>query len=79
MFLCRRCALSGTQKRGAGRVGGGVGGERRRETGDKPNYLLRIRRKCVINCGDPEESWRFSEARGAGREGGQVGANVYRL
>lgn len=46
----------------------GLGG-RRRETGDKPNYLLRIRRKSVINCGDPAESWRFSKARGAGGRG----------
>lgn len=27
--------------------------------GDKPNYLLRIRRKCVINRGDPGVGRRF--------------------
>lgn len=32
--------------------------------GDKPNYLLRIRGKCVINCGDPEEGWRFGSLWG---------------
>lgn len=49
--------------------------------GDKPNYLLRIRRKCVINRGDPEVGRRFLfGARGAENVGGQVcAAAVYHL
>lgn len=27
--------------------------------GDKPNYLLRIQKKCVINCSDSEEGRCF--------------------
>lgn len=72
MFLCCDCALSGTQK---GRTGGPRGGKK---MGDKPNYLLRIQKKCVINCGDPEESWRFRKPVGL-RVGGQVGSAVYHL
>lgn len=65
---------SQVHKREAGRGGA----EREGKMGDKPNYLLRIQRKCVINCGDPEESWRV-EACGAESRGGQVCAAVYHL
>lgn len=56
MFSCCSRVLSGTQK-------GREEAERREEEGggggvaDKPNYLLRIQRKCVINCGGPEEGF----------------------
>lgn len=43
---------------------GKEGGAERKKRADKPNYLLRIQRKCVINCGDPEESWRLFEPVG---------------
>lgn len=57
---------------------GGRGG--RGKMGDKPNYLLRIQRKCVINCGGSEEGWCFlSEPVGLGTQGGQVCAAVYHL
>lgn len=80
MFFCAAVvSLSGTQKREAagglaamGRLGAGWWGG----VVDKPNYLLRIQRKCLVNCGDPEEGWRFSEAGGGGG-GGQVGNAVY--
>lgn len=41
-------------------MGGGVVGKEKK-TGDKPNYLLRIQRKCAINCGGPEENRRAPE------------------
>lgn len=48
--------------------------------GDKPNYLLRIQKKCVINCSDSEEGRCFlSEPVGLRMRGGQVCAAVYRL
>lgn len=56
MFSCCSRVLSGTQKEKAREEA-----ERREEKkkGDKPNYLLRIWKKCVINCSGPEEGWRF--------------------
>lgn len=68
--MLRLCALRYTK--------GKEGGLRGKKMGDKPNYLLRIQRKCVINCGDPEESWRFSKPVGL-RVGGQVCSAVYHL
>lgn len=56
---------------------GSMGGAGREKMGDKPNYLLRIQRKCVINCGDPEESSCFFKACGALSFGGQVCSAVY--
>lgn len=48
--------------------------------GDKPNYLLRIQKKSVINCSDSEEGRCFlSEPVGLRNAGGQVCAAVYRL
>lgn len=48
--------------------------------GDKPNYLLRIQRKCVINCGGSEEGWCFlAEPVGLRTQGGQGCAAVYHL
>lgn len=45
--------------------------------GDKPNYLLRIQKKCVINCSDLEEGWCFlSEPVGLRMEGGGGGASL---